>query len=126
LPYENQKRRVIFQEESCKSNEPVKNLVIQWRRPNYIIEQDIKCIGTQRADPEEYLLKYGNSLKETHELPAFVNSFENDNCCNSKFTPNVYNNKNQQYFLENDLQKHRSLRRHGSFVRDFFKHYNLF
>jgi len=74
LPYSQVKRRVIFQ----RSNErdPVimkpRNVVIQWEAPRVNIKKEIKYLGVIRANPVEYVQRYGTSLKTSRELPDFV------------------------------------------------------
>ena len=74
LPYKETKRRVIFQ----KANKPdpiiykPKNIIIQWEAPHVTIKKDIKYLGIIRANPAEYVQKYGASLKNSRELPKFV------------------------------------------------------
>lgn len=74
LPYKEQKRRVIF----TKSNEPdpvmpkLKNIIIQWEAPQVTIKKEFKDLGVIKANPQEYIQKYGNQLKNHIELPTFV------------------------------------------------------
>lgn len=74
LPYSQVKRRVIFQ----KSNErdPVivkpRNVIIQWEAPQVTIKKEFKDLGVIRANPAEYVARYGNTLKTARELPPFV------------------------------------------------------
>ena len=74
LPYEQQKRKVIFNRSSAPQPAVVKprNLIIQWEAPKVEIKQEIKYLGVVRADPVEYLQKYGDSLKVPSGLPKYV------------------------------------------------------
>jgi hypothetical protein len=74
LPYqENLKRKVIFQR---APPDPVlmkpKNLIIQWEPPNIIVKKNLKYLGTIKADPIEYIRRYGGTLKTSDDLPQFV------------------------------------------------------
>lgn len=74
LPYNQVKRRVIFQ----RSNErdPVivkpKNVIIQWDAPPVQVKKEFKDLGIIRANPTEYVSRYGTTLKSARELPPFV------------------------------------------------------
>lgn len=74
LPYGQVKRRVIFQ----KSNErdPVvvkpRNVIIQWEAPQVQVKKEFKDLGVIRANPAEYVARYGATLKTARELPSFV------------------------------------------------------
>ena len=73
LPYTEQKRRVIYQKAPpdpvvCKP----KNIIVQWEAPEVSVKKDVKHLGIIRANPSEYVQKYGNSLKQPNELPRFV------------------------------------------------------
>ena len=74
LPYGQQKRKVIFQKNT--EADPVvarpKNVIIQWEAPVVQIVQEFKNLGVIRANPIEYVEKYGASLKTHVELPQFV------------------------------------------------------
>lgn len=74
LPYRQIKRRVIFKKSS--ESEPVlikpKNVIIQWEAPSVSIKKDFKYLGIVRADPAEYVQRYGTTLKEARDLPDFV------------------------------------------------------
>lgn len=75
LPYaqENLKRRVIFQR---APPDPIvmkpRNIIIQWEAPNVVVKKNLKYLGTIRADPVEYVHRYGGSLKQANDLPQFV------------------------------------------------------
>ena len=49
---------------------------MQWESPSYRVEREIHQEGVVRADPAEYLAKYGSSLSSFSELPDFVKSIE--------------------------------------------------
>lgn len=68
-----QRRRVIY--EPCGPLPEVpreKNVIIEWEMPRCVVQQEIKDLGVVRADPREYINKYGDSLIRTEELPEFV------------------------------------------------------
>jgi len=74
LPYKAQKRRVIFQRNTVPDPVVVKprNVVIQWEAPSVSIRKEFKDLGVIRANPVEYVQRYGAELKSSSELPAFV------------------------------------------------------
>lgn len=74
LPYKEVKRRVIFQKAAQVDPTPVKpkNVIVQWEAPEVRIVKDYKNLGVIRANPAEYVEKYGSTLKSTYALPQFV------------------------------------------------------
>lgn len=74
LPYSQVKRRVIFQK--ANTNDPVvvkpRNVIIQWEAPQVTIKKEFKDLGVIRANPSEYVARYGTTLKTARELPPFV------------------------------------------------------
>jgi hypothetical protein len=76
LPYKKIKRRVIYVKEKDKNNLVVdqkrKNIIIQWNGPQVDIKKEFKDLGVIRANPTEYLARYGDMLRKTVELPDFV------------------------------------------------------
>jgi Ca2+-binding EF-hand superfamily protein len=74
LPYTQSKRKVIFQKNTIADPVIVKprNVIIQWDTPTVEIKKDFKDLGIIRADPAEYIERYGNSLISHLELPQFV------------------------------------------------------
>lgn len=75
LPYKQIKRKVIY----AKSNEnndslvvKPKNIIVQWEPPKVEIKKEFKDLGIVRANPVEYVQRYGSSLKRSIELPTFV------------------------------------------------------
>jgi hypothetical protein len=46
-----------------------RNLVIEWDAAEAEVEQVCRDLGVVRADPEEYVRKYGAELKQSHEIP---------------------------------------------------------
>lgn len=74
LPYKDQKRRVIF----TKPSEPdpivqkPRNVIIQWEQPQVNIKKEFRDLGVIRANPVEYVERYGNEVKEHVALPKFV------------------------------------------------------
>jgi hypothetical protein len=78
LPYEAQKRRVIHVHptEPDVVYEKVRNVIIQWETAKAVVHQEFKDLGVVRADPQEYLEKYGSSLKRLEEMPDFVRDFK--------------------------------------------------
>ena len=74
LPYPKLKRKVIFQ----KSNtvDPVvvkpKNVIVQWEQPEVLIKKDYKYLGIVKANPSDYIKRFGRNLKPAKDLPQFV------------------------------------------------------
>jgi hypothetical protein len=73
LPYTETKRRVIFQ---AAPPDPViikpRNTIIQWEAPHVEIRKDFKYLGIVKANPADYVARYGSSLRQSHNLPEFV------------------------------------------------------
>jgi hypothetical protein len=74
LPYSQVKRRVIYNR--CNYQDPValtpRNVIVQWEAPEVIIKKDYKYLGVVRANPVDYVQRYGHSLVVSNELPQFV------------------------------------------------------
>jgi len=74
LPYsEGGKRRVIFNKAggSVEVANP-RNIIVQWEEPSVNIRQEVKYLGVIRANPAEYVQRYGSELKTHQSLPQFV------------------------------------------------------
>ncbi len=74
LPYaEGGKRRVIFNKAAAVA-EAVnpRNVIVQWEAPSVNIRQEVKYLGVIRANPAEYVQKYGSELKVHSAFPSFV------------------------------------------------------
>jgi len=69
LPFKQQKRRVVYQkaEPDCLLPNP-RNLVIQWEAPEVEISREYRNLGTQLADPEEYVRRHGAELLRHEEF----------------------------------------------------------
>lgn len=74
LPYAQTKRRVIFQRSAQVDPVIVKprNVIVQWEAPRVNIRREIKYLGVIRANPAEYVQRYGTSLKSSNEMPDYV------------------------------------------------------
>jgi hypothetical protein len=74
LPYAQVKRRVIFQRQQEADAVVIKprNVVVQWEAPRVEIKKEFKYLGVIRANPVEYVQRYGTDLKQSHQLPQFV------------------------------------------------------
>jgi hypothetical protein len=75
LPYSHiPKRRVIYQRSNEKDPVVVKprNVIVQWEAPRVIIRKDYKFLGVIRANPLEYVQRFGPTLKAARDLPSFV------------------------------------------------------
>lgn len=49
-----------------------KNIIVQWEPPTVVVKQDLRYLGTIKANPAEYVQRYGDTLKTPEELPQFV------------------------------------------------------
>ena len=78
LPYTPQKRKVILNKYDTVSPHIYKprNLVIQWETPDVSVKQQVKYLGVIRANPVEYVRRYGSSLKQANELPDYVHNIK--------------------------------------------------
>jgi len=78
LPYGEVKRRVIFNKAAAVSAQVAtpRNVIIQWEAPSVNIRKEIKYLGVIRANPVEYVQRYGSSLKMHTALPKFVLDIE--------------------------------------------------
>lgn len=74
LPYGEVKRRVIFNKST--QSDPVvakpRNVIVQWEAPQVQIKKEVKYLGVIKANPAEYVSRYGSSLKLSRDLPQFV------------------------------------------------------
>jgi hypothetical protein len=74
LPYRDQKRRVIFQ--GLTEADPIvptpRNVIVQWEPPAVVVNKQFRDLGVIRANPVEYVQRYGATLKVSSELPQFV------------------------------------------------------
>ena len=74
LPFNEVKRRVIFNR--CNNPDPValtpRNVIVQWEAPEVNIRKEFKYLGIVRANPVEYVQRYGQSLTVSNDLPQFV------------------------------------------------------
>ena len=74
LPYSQTKRKVIFQKNTVA--DPViampKNIIVQWEAPEVQVTKTYKDLGIVRANPVEYVERYGTSLVTHIELPQIV------------------------------------------------------
>jgi hypothetical protein len=73
LPYQETKRRIIYK---GPPSDPIlvkpRNVVIQWEAPNVVVKKEHKFLGVVRANPNEYVQRYSNTLKPAKDLPKFV------------------------------------------------------
>lgn len=72
LPYGEVKRRVVFNKPTLPDPVVVtpRNIIVQWEAPDVNVSKEIKYLGVVRANPAEYVEKYGASL--VSEMPQFV------------------------------------------------------
>lgn len=74
LPYPELKRRVIFNkapEVKAEVAKP-KNVIVQWQTPRVNVRKEVKYLGVIRANPAEYVQRFGPTLKTSSALPQFV------------------------------------------------------
>jgi hypothetical protein len=45
---------------------------VQWEAPSVQIKKEVKYLGTIRANPADYVQRYGATLKTAREMPEFV------------------------------------------------------
>lgn len=102
LPYNDKlKRRVIFQR---APTDPVvakpRNIIVQWEAPEVVVKKDFKYLGIIRANPVDYVHRYGSLLKTSQDLPRFVLDIKPPNgvVLASEYT------YNQVHELEGDLE----------------------
>ena len=74
LPYTQTKRRVIYNRATQADAVMVKpkNVIVQWETPEVEVKKDYKYLGVIRANPVDYVQRYGNSLISSDELPDFI------------------------------------------------------
>jgi hypothetical protein len=74
LPYaEGGKRRVIFNKAAAAAAVAnPRNVIVQWEEPRVNIRQEVKYLGVIRANPAEYVQRYGAELKVHSAFPKFV------------------------------------------------------
>ncbi len=75
LPYPPAKRRVIYQPNTQKDPQILKprNVIVQWESPQVNVKKDIKFLGVVKANPQDYVQKYGSQLRSARDLPPVVN-----------------------------------------------------
>lgn len=69
LPYQARSRRVVLERVCVPPPPPTRNLIVEWQAPCVEVEQQCVDLGVCRADPCEYVKKYGNELKKACEIP---------------------------------------------------------
>jgi hypothetical protein len=74
LPYAESKRRVVFNKAAEVKAEVAtpRNVIVQWEAPSVNVRKEIKYLGVIKANPAEYVQKYGAELKVHTSLPQFV------------------------------------------------------
>jgi len=77
LPPTKLKRRVVLDSSSQRAYAlPSRNLIVQWETPSPTIKRGIKYLGVESADPHQYRMRYGSSLRHPSEMPKFVLDYE--------------------------------------------------
>ena len=65
-----------------KSTAPVpavanpRNVVIQWEAPEVKVRKEIKYLGVIKANPFEYVKRYGVILKTADQMPQYVKDIQ--------------------------------------------------
>lgn len=76
LPYTQVKRKVIFNRAREPSQDPIlvkpRNVIVQWTAPQVQLKREFRYLGVIRANPGDYVSRYGNALKLSRELPTIV------------------------------------------------------
>lgn len=54
-----------------------RNIIIQWESPQVNIKKEYKYLGVIKANPIEYINRYGDSLTRSSQLPHFVREIKN-------------------------------------------------
>ncbi|RMZ97230.1 hypothetical protein BpHYR1_038506 [Brachionus plicatilis] len=74
LPYSQPKRRVVHQrrDDNQAFYLKPKNVIVQWQAPEVTVKKDFKYLGIIRANPSEYVNRYGSTLKSAKDMPDFV------------------------------------------------------
>ena len=77
LPYSESKRKVIFQKNQVPDQivQKPRNVIVQWEAPEAQTKTIFKDLGVLRADPNEYVAKYGVSLLSYSQFPEVVKAF---------------------------------------------------
>ena len=104
LPYtEGGKRRVIFNKAAGSAAVATpRNVVVQWEEPRVNIRQEVKYLGVIRANPSEYVQRYGSELKQHSALPQFVQNIRTPSEVGTLAWE--YKSSGASYELEGDLQ----------------------
>lgn len=103
LPYPQVKRRVIFQKpegQNCAFAKP-KNVIVQWEAPEVNVRPEVVYLGVIRANPADYVQRYGAELKQSNQLPDFVTEIATPD--GLKLAADSQNNNNV-YELVGDLE----------------------
>jgi len=74
LPYAETKRRVVFNKAADVKAEVAtpRNVIVQWEAPSVNVRKEVKYLGVIKANPAEYVQRYGAELKVHTALPQFV------------------------------------------------------
>lgn len=100
LPFEQQKRRVVYEKNKPQCEQKLRNLIIEWEAPEVEVEKVCRELCTVEADPEEYLRKYGDDLKDASELP----SCDDNKCGKSQSRAATKTGQNNLPELEGDVE----------------------
>ena len=83
LPYATPKRRVIYQRAVApaskhpnRSKHANKNVIIEWQAPRVNVQRHVSDLGVVRADPADYVARFGSTLTEASAMPEFVHDID--------------------------------------------------
>jgi len=73
LPYDKRERRVVLEKKPCDPCvEKPKNIIFEWEPQCVNQTTEVRDLGLEEADPQQYVQAHGSSLKAANELPPFV------------------------------------------------------
>jgi len=73
LPYDKRERRVVLEKKPCDPCvEKPKNIIFEWEPQCVNQKTEVRDLGVEAADPQQYAQAHGASLKPANELPQFV------------------------------------------------------
>lgn len=101
LPFKDVKRKITLKPKPSNPKQcKPKNIIVNWSIiPCCQVRQDIKDLGTEKTDPEEYVKLYGDSLIPSDQLPEIADKV------NEQHGKPLAANNSTKYFsaLEGDL-----------------------
>ena len=78
LPYKDPPERKVLYERAAQkqqaTNQPRRNLILQYQPANVKIEQEIQNVGCFRVDPDVYRAQFGSTLRRTESIRQVLES----------------------------------------------------